>query len=197
MENINKILRVNASARLTGSISRKLATQTIDRFASKGPVQVTIRELSEGLPFVDEDWVRANFTRPEQRSESHKAKLALSDSLVEELKAMDTLVLATPIYNFNIPAVLKAWIDMTARVGLTFNYTEAGPVGLLDKKRAVILLASGGTALGSEIDYATPYLRHALGFLGISDVTFIAADGLGAGAEEKISAALAAINELD
>lgn len=197
MTQIHKILRVDASARKTGSISRKLANQAVDHFASKGAVQVQIRELTEGLPFVDEDWIGANFTQSEQRSAAHKAKLALSDALVEELKAVDTLVIATPIYNFSIPAALKAWIDMMARAGMTFKYTDTGPVGLLENKRAIILIASGGTPMGSEIDFATPYLRHALGFLGISDVTFIAADGLGAGAEEKVSAALAAIENLE
>lgn len=197
MSKIHKILRVDASGRKTGSVSRKLATQTVDRFASKGSVQVTLRELTESLPFVDEDWIGANFTPADQRSETHKRKLAFSDSLVEELKAVETLVIGTPIYNFNIPAALKAWIDMTARVGLTFKYTETGPVGLLENKRAIILVASGGTPMGSEIDFATPYLRHALKFIGITDVTFIAADGLGSGAEEKISAALTAIENLE
>lgn len=197
MSKIEKILRVDSSGRKTGSVSRKLATHAIDHLASKGAVQVHCRELSEGLPFVDEAWIGANFTPADQRSEAQKAKLKLSDSLVEETQAADTLVIALPVYNFGIPAALKAWIDLVARVGLTFKYTDTGPVGLLDGKRAIVLLASGGTPMGSEIDFATPYLRHALGFIGITDVTFIAADGLGQGADEKIANALKAIENLD
>jgi len=197
MSKIENILRIDASGRKTGSVSRKLATSAVDHLASKRAVKVQLRELSDGLPFVDEAWIGANFTPADQRTEDQKAKLAFSDSLVEEAKAADTLVIALPVYNFGIPAALKAWIDLVARAGLTFKYTESGPVGLLENKRAIILLASGGTPMGSEIDYATPYLRHALKFIGITDVTFIAADGLGAGADEKIADALKAIENLE
>lgn len=193
MSNIQKILRVDASGRKTGSISRQLANRTIDHFASKGAVQVYSRDLTETLPFVDEDWITANFTPADQRTEAQKSKLGLSDMLVEELKAIDTLILSTPIYNFGVPAALKAWIDMIARVGRTFKYTEKGPIGLLENKRAIILVASGGTKMGSEIDFNTPYLQHVMGFVGIRDVTFIAADGLGADADQKISDALQTI----
>lgn len=197
MSKIENILRIDASGRKTGSVSRKLATSAVDHLASKRAVKVQLRELSDGLPFVDEAWIGANFTPADQRTEDQKAKLAFSDSLVEEAKAADTLVVALPVYNFGIPAALKAWIDLVARAGLTFKYTESGPVGLLENKRAIILLASGGTPMGSEIDYATPYLRHALKFIGITDVTFIAADGLGGGGDKKIADALKAIENLE
>lgn len=197
MSKIENILRIDASGRKTGSISRKLAKHAVDHLAAKRAVKVHLRDLSEGLPFVDEAWIGANFTPADKRSEAQNAKLAFSDGLVEETKTADTLVIALPIYNFGIPAALKAWIDLVARAGLTFKYTESGPVGLLDGKRAIILLASGGTPMGSEIDYATPYLRHALSFIGITDVTFIAADGLGKDADKKISSALSAIEELE
>lgn len=105
-------------------------------------------------------------------------------------------MIATPIYNFAVPAALKAWIDLIARAGVTFKYTENGPVGLLTGKRAIIVLASGGTQSGSEIDFATPYLKHVLGFIGIHDVDIIAADQLGAGADEKLAAASEAIERL-
>lgn len=197
MTKIENILRVDASGRKSGSISRKLATHTVDHLAASGAVQVHNRDLSEGLPFVDESWIGANFTPADKRTDDQKAKLAFSDSLVDELETANTLVISTPIYNFGIPAALKAWIDLVARAGLTFKYTESGPVGLLEGKRAIILLASGGTPMGSEIDYATPYLRHALKFIGITDVTFIAADGLGQDADKKIESALKAIENLD
>ena len=88
------------------------------------------------------------------------------------------LVIGLPIYNFSVPAAMKAWIDQIARVGVTFNYSENGPVGLMKKKRAIILLASGGTKVGSDIDFASEYMKHILGFIGITDVTIIAADAL-------------------
>lgn len=196
MTTINKILRIDASARTTGSITRDLADETMDHFSTLGPITVARRDVASGLPFVDEDWVGANFTPADQRTVPQQAKLALSDTLIAEIEAADTLIIGTPVYNFGIPATLKAWIDMIARAGVTFRYMDTGPVGLLKGKRAIVLVASGGTPMGSELDFATPYLRHALGFIGIDDVTFIAADGLGREAAEKIAAAKAEIAKL-
>lgn len=196
MTTINRILRIDASARKTGSVTRSLADETIDRLAELGAVNLSNRDVAGGLPFVDEDWISANFTPFDERTAAHKAKLALSDSLVDELKNTDTLVISSPIYNFGIPATLKAWIDMICRVGMTFRYTENGPVGLLEGKRAIILIASGGTTVGSPIDFATPYLKQAMAFIGITDVTFIAADALGRNAEEKRAEASSKIQAL-
>lgn len=196
MTDLTRILRIDASARKTGSITRSLADKTIDRLASLGSVTVAYRDVSEGLPFVDDAWVTANFTPADQRSEAQRAKLAGSDALVEELKTADLVVIGLPIYNFGLPASLKAWVDMICRVGLTFQYTNSGPVGLLEGKRAIVLVASGGTEAGSAIDFATPYIRHALGFIGIHDVTIIAADGLGSDADAKIQAATSQIAAL-
>lgn len=196
MTDLTRILRVDASARKTGSITRDLADKTIDRLASLGAVTVKSRDVSEGLPFVTEDWVGANFTPAPNRTEEQRARLAFSDNLVQEIKDADLLVIGLPIYNFGVPATLKAWVDQVARAGLTFKYTENGPVGLLEGKRAIVLVASGGTPAGSDIDFATPYIRHALGFIGIHDVTLIAADGLGAGAEAKLAAATSNIQAL-
>lgn len=196
MTGSHAILHIDASARSAGSISRRLSAATVKHVTGQGEANIVRRDLAEGLPFVDEAWIGANFTPADARTEAHKTKLAFSDSLVDELQAADTLVIGTPIYNFGIPASLKAWIDMIARVGRTFKYTETGPVGLLEGKRAIVLVASGGTEVGSQIDYATPYLRHALGFVGISDVTIIAADALGQNADEKITKATAEIDAL-
>jgi FMN-dependent NADH-azoreductase len=196
MTTINRILRIDASARKTGSVSRSLTDETIDRLAEISAVNLTSRDVAGGLPFVNEDWVAANFTPANDRTDAHKATLGLSDNLVAELKAADTIVIATPIYNFGIPATLKAWVDMICRVGMTFQYTENGPVGLLAGKRAIILIASGGTTVGSPIDFATPYLKQAMAFIGITDVTFIAADAMGRNAEEKRAQASSQIQAL-
>ena len=169
MTNAQNILRVDASARRGGSSSRALSDALVARL---NPAAVVSRDLSDALPFVTENWVHANFTDEEEQ----QAELALSDLLVAELMAADILVIGSPIYNFGIPAALKAWIDMIARARKTFHYTENGPQGLLTGKKAYLLMASGGTEIGSEIDFASGYLRHVLGFIGIDDVTVIAAD---------------------
>ena len=181
------ILRIDASARKTGSASRALTDALIERLA---PDDIVTRDLTEALPFVSENWVSANFTDEAERTGDQKAVLAMSDMLVEELFAADILVIGTPIYNFAIPAALKAWIDMVARARKTFHYTANGPVGLLTGKKAFVLVASGGTEIGSEIDFATGYLRHVLAFMGITDVSFIAADQQMVKGEAALSDAL-------
>lgn len=193
MKTINNILRIDASARFEGSVTRDLTDKVLDHLSSQGPVRLTVRDLTQSLPFVDQDWVAANFTPLQNRTTDQKAKLALSDQLIEELVKADTILIGLPVYNFGVPAALKAWIDLVARVGVTFQYTENGPVGLVKGKRVIVLVASGGTPMGSGIDFATPYIRHALGFLGLEDVTFIAADGLGTDADVKLKDAQTAI----
>jgi FMN-dependent NADH-azoreductase len=196
MTNIHQILRIDASARRAGSVTRSLADETLDHLTGLSAANLTRRDVSGGIPFVDDDWVAANFTPVDDRTATHRELLAFSDSLVDELKAADTVLIATPIYNFGIPATLKAWVDMICRVGLTFRYTEDGPVGLLEGKRAIILVASGGTTVGSPIDFATPYLKQALKFIGITDVTIIASDAMSKSAEEKRAQASAQIETL-
>jgi FMN-dependent NADH-azoreductase len=176
---VSTILQIDASARKTGSVTRELTETLVKTLVRSDPdAKVLTRDVSQGLPFLDEEWVGANFTDPAERSAEQRKKLALSDTLVSEVKSADTIVIGTPIYNFSVPASLKAWIDQIARARETFSYTENGPVGLLEGKRAFVLVASGGTKVGSEIDFAASYLRHVLGFVGITDVTIVAADQL-------------------
>jgi FMN-dependent NADH-azoreductase len=115
--------------------------------------------------------------------------MSFSDELVAELKSADAVVIATPIYNFSVPAPLKAWIDLIARPRVTFRYTPKGPVGLLQGKRAYVAIASGGTPIGGELDFASTYLRHMLGFIGITDVTIIGADGTMVDADSALARA--------
>ncbi len=194
---MSKVLEISASARSAASASRKLSRDLIAALdARDGDVEVTRRDLAQGVPLIDEAWVEANFTPEESRTESQREALAYSDSLVAELKEADVLVIGTPLYNFSIPAALKAWIDMIARARLTFRYTENGPEGLLSGKKAYVVMATGGVPAGSPADFATPYLRHALAFIGITDVEFVAADKLNSEPEESMDRARARIAEL-
>ena len=189
------VLRLDASARRAGSVSRDLTDRITRRLAETGAGVVT-RDLADPLPLIDAAWVAANATPADARSAAHRATLALSDSLVAELQAADTLVIGLPIYNFGVPTTLKAWIDLVARAGVTFRYSANGPQGLLAGKRAILAVASGGTEVGSAIDFATTYLRQVLGFLGITDVEIIRADRLALDADGTIKAAQAAVEAL-
>ncbi len=171
-----KILRIDSSARGDGSETRALNDRLISRIEATADITVIHRDLAADAPgFVNEAWVGANFTDPDARSVTQAAQLEASDALVAELEAADVIVIGAPIYNFNIPAVLKAWIDMVARAGVTFRYGENGPEGLLKDKKAYVVMASGGVTMGSAMDFALPYIRYILGFIGIHDVEFISA----------------------
>ena len=172
------VLVVQSSGRLNGSTTRALSAQLLDKMQSKiGRLNIVERELTEGVPFVDDAWINANFTPPEERSAHQSATLGYSDTLVEELENADVVVIGAPIYNFGVPAVLKAWIDQIARARRTFLYTDKGPKGLLTGKTAIVVTASGGTTQGSEVDFAIRYLRHVLGFIGIDDVKLVDSGG--------------------
>ncbi len=187
------ILHIDASARRTGSATRDLSDRVVKHL---GAGRIIRRDLASPLPLLTEDWIAANFTPADQRDAVQRDQLALSDELVNELRQADTIVIGLPIYNFSVPAAFKAWIDLVARVGLTFSYSENGPKGLLEGKRAVLAIASGGTALGSEIDYASGYAKHVLGFIGIHDVDVVAADQLAIDPDASVQNAHKAVSEL-
>jgi len=168
------VLHIDASARHEGSLSRLKSAEIV---AQQGAATVLRRDLADGLPFLDPIWVQSTFIAPDERDEAQARALDLSDALVKEVQEADTIVIGTAMYNFSIPAVLKAWIDQICRAGVTFSYTENGPQGQLTGKKAIITIASGGTPLGSDFDFASSYLRFALGFVGITDVTILDKDG--------------------
>ena len=184
-----KILRIDASARQTGSVTRDLNDQIVAKFDANGPLEVITRDLTDALPHITEDWVGANFTAPGERTDAQRDTLALSDRLVAELKAADIVLIGLPIYNFGVPAAMKAWIDLIARAGETFRYTETGPKGLLEGKRAIVTVASGGVERGSVVDFATTHMAHVLGFVGIEDIVFISADKMALDAEASLAKA--------
>ncbi len=171
------ILRVDSSMRTEGSVSRTLADKLIERLSDSN-TQITERDLANGIELINEHWIGSNFTDPSDRSDEQKTSLATSDELVNELRAADTVVITAPVYNFHVPAALKAWIDMVARARETFRYTEEGPVGLLTGKKVYVVMTSGGTVLGAENDFVSGWLKYILAFMGMTDVTFIDSSGL-------------------
>ena len=195
---MTNILHVTASIRSGESVSRKLGNQLVEKIGQGTDASIVTRDLAaNALPLIDADRFAANLTPPAERDEKQQALADVADALIAELQAADTLVLSLPVYNFTMPSTLKAWADLVARAGTTFRYTESGPEGLLTGKKAYVVIASGGTPIGSEIDFLTPWLRHFLGFLGITDVEIIAADGImGIDGEQKIEAAAQTIETL-
>ena len=179
------LLAIGVSPRYENSTSRKLTALFVGKWQAAHPGgQVVERDLIKTrLPFVDAPWIGGAFTPPEQHSPESAAAIKVSDDLVAELKAADHIVIGTPMYNFAIPAVLKAYIDHIVRVGVTVSSAN---VGLLTGKKATIILASGGDfSPGSPVErfnHASGYLRQVLGWIGIKDVEILLAGRARAGA---------------
>lgn len=189
---MSNILYVTASIRSDAeSVSRGLGQRLVDGLAARTGASVTTRDLAANdIPYVSAERFAANLTPAAERTPEQAELAAIADTLIAELQAADTIVIASPVYNFAAPATLKAWADLVARVGTTFRYTPTGPEGLLSGKKAYLAIASGGTPVGSDIDFMSRWLTFFLGFLGITDVEIVAADGImGEGGEEKIAAA--------
>lgn len=178
-----KILQINASARRVGANSTQLANTVVARLQAEHPgTPLTLRDLAVAPhPMLDEAALGALFTPAGQRTPEQAARVALDDALIAELQAHDTLVLGVPMYNFGVPVQLKAWIDAIARAGTTFRYTASGPEGLLTGKTVYVALARGGLYRDTPNDSQVPYLKAVLGFLGLTDVRFIYAEGLSMG----------------
>ena len=170
------ILRIDSSIRKNDSVSRKATDAVIADLLKQNPeAQVVVRDLGDGLPLIDEAWTAANFTPEEDRTNAHNGVLASSDSLIEELKSADFIVLGLPVYNFGVPASLKTWVDHIARARKTFRYTENGPIGLLEDRPVTMVYASGGTPVGASFEFSTPYMKQAFGFVGITNVEVVEA----------------------
>lgn len=179
------ILQINASARREGAQSTRLAERVVARLRVEHPqARLVVRDLAvTPHPVLDEAALQALFTPAEARTPEQAARVALDDALIAEVQAADVLVLGVPMYNFTISAQLKNWLDAIARAKVTFRYTENGPEGLLKGKTVYVALARGGRYRGTEADTQVPYLKTILGFLGMTDVRFIYAEGLAMGPE--------------
>ncbi len=182
---MSRILVIESSARQQGSFSRQLTEHFVARWKQVHPAdEIRIRDLAQQpVPHLDADLLGGWMKPAEQQSPAEQEALQRSDLLTAELLEADVLVLAAPMYNFAIPSTLKAWLDHVLRAGKTFKYTENGPQGLLTGKRAFVLTARGGIYAGGTLDHQEPYLRQALGFIGIHQVDFVHAEGLNLGAE--------------
>lgn len=180
-----KILQVNASARRDGANSTRLADTIVASLKAANPAaKLTVRDLAvKPHPLLDEAALGALFTPADQRTPEQAARVALDDALIAEAQAHDAIVIGVPMYNFGVTVQLKAWIDAIARAGVTFRYTAAGPVGLLTGKTVYLALARGGIYRDTPADSQVPYLRSVLGFMGMTDVRCIYAEGLNMGPE--------------
>ncbi len=187
------VLTILASANPKSSTSGMLAGQVHELFSADS---IQIRDTSQGIPAIDADWISAAYTPEQDRSAAQKQILSLSDQLIGGIVAADELVIATPMYNFSMPSGLKAWIDQVTRVGVTFQYTDNGPQGLLRDKPVTLIISTGGVAVDSEVDFLTPYLRHVMGFLGLKQVTTVAAQGMNVNAEQGLQDARNQLQQL-
>jgi FMN-dependent NADH-azoreductase len=187
---MTKLLQINSSVFAQGGQSTQLADLFVESWKKSHPgTQVTLRDLAANpVPHLDGARVGALFTPPEQRSPEQKAVVAYSDALIAELLAAEIIVLAAPMYNFSIPSVLKAYFDHIARAGVTFRYSETGPVGLISGKKVVVFSTRGGYYANTPKDVETTLIRQFLEFLGITDISFVYAEGLAIGEAQKAAA---------
>lgn len=190
-----KILKIHSSIQTEKSVSRKLVDQLVSRFTDDEN-NVIQRDLAMGLPLLTQEMVNAFYTPEDARTDNQKEEIVLSNLLIKEIEDSEIIIMGIPIYNFSIPGSVKAYFDLTARVGVTFKYTDKGPVGLFENKKAYVVITSGGTPFMSDTDFASAYIKHFLGFLGIADVNFISADQLVKNSELQIENAKKQIVEL-
>lgn len=186
------ILQINTSLFSEQGHSSRLAQRFVQAWRLRNPHdRLTVRDLAdEPVPHLTAERLQAFLAAPEQRTAEQQAVVAFSDALIDELRQADIIVLGLPMYNFGVPSTLKAYFDHVARAGVTFRYTENGPVGLLGDKTVYVLATRGGAYQGTAKDTQTGYVQDFFDFLGIRDIHFVYAEGLNLG-EEQQHAALA------
>ena len=188
------ILQINSSARSwtngQGSQSTRLANELVAELRAVNPAAtLTVRDLTANPhPALDEAALGALFTPADKRSAEQAARVALDNALIAELQAADVVVLGVPMVNFGVTSQLKNWIDAVAKAGVTFKYGPTGPVGLLEGKKVYAVLSRGGIYRDQAGDTQVPYLRQLLGFLGMTDIEFVYAEGLAMGPEAEAKA---------
>ena len=185
-----KVLHIDASPRTVRSVTRKLSAAFIAALRVEHPgLQVVHRDVGHHPPaFISDAWVGAAYASADHDDPAMKGVLHHSDELTAELLACDTLLIASPMHNFTISASLKAWIDQVVRTDMTFKLTEEGVVPLLQGKKALVVTSRGGFVAGTDYDFQEPYLRKILQFIGITDITFVHAEGVNSGDKERADA---------
>ena len=193
------LLQVNASIYNSSGQSSRLADQFVAAFRKRDrAAKIVVRDVAaaEPVPHLNAERFGAFITKPDERSAAQHAMVAYSDTLIDELKQADVIVIGLPMYNFGVPSQLKAYFDHIARAGVTFKYTEKGPVGLLTGKKVYVFAARGGLYAGSPLDTQTSYVRDFLRFLGMTDVEFVYAEGLAISPQSKETALAKAVAEI-
>ncbi|GAA4278894.1 FMN-dependent NADH-azoreductase [Aquimarina mytili] len=195
---MKKLLRIDSSPRKNSSISRQLADVLQEKIENLGNHTTVSRDVyyDDLIKLGNEDSVTAYFTPVNQQTEIQREAITASNTLATEFADADTYLFAVPMYNFGVTAGLKAYIDLIARAGISFKYTENGPEGLLKGKKAYVIITTGGTKLGTEVDYVSGYMTTFLNFVGITDIEFINSDQVMVNAEKILSDAKEEINEL-
>lgn len=199
---MSRILFVTSSPRGAASLSTKVATALVDRLQARSPGATVIRRdlAAPPLPHIGEDFVAAQALPAEARSPAQQAALALADTLAQELFAADTIVIASAMINFGLASTLKSWFDHLMRAGVTFRYDETGVHGLVTGRKKVYLVEAYGGVYSDgpykPFDFQEPYLRHVLGFIGLTDVETIAVEGVAYGPEAAEKAVAAALDRV-
>ncbi|GAA0701628.1 NAD(P)H-dependent oxidoreductase [Vreelandella titanicae] len=193
-----RALVITSSILAENGQSIALANRFIEQASTRNDVNVTQRDVVKtSLPHLDISELGAWQVAAAERTAEQQALAARSDELLAELRANDVLVIAVPMYNLGIPSQLKAWFDRVLRAGETFRYTENGPQGLVEGKRAIILAARGGQYAGTEFDSQTPHLKAMLGLMGIKEVDVVYAEGLNLGEQQREAAIKEAFQAID
>ena len=174
------VLTIETSIFSEGSRSSALIASTLDKLEeTRGPIEVIRRNfVKQPVPHLDEVTFAAFNTPADERSAAQQTLVDLSDSLIAEIRQADVIVLGLPMYNFGLPSSLKAYFDQIARAGQTFRYTDKGPIGMLEDRPVYILATRGGRYQGTSRDNQTPYIMQFLGFIGLTDLRFVYAEGL-------------------
>src|SRR6202167_6800031 len=195
---MNTLLQINASIHGINGQSTQLANPSVAAWRARHPrARIVHRDLAlDPVPHLTAERFAAFLTPPEKRDAAQQAVAQYSDSLIDEIKRADVIVLGLPMYNFGVPSQLKAYFDHIARVGVTFKYTEQGPVGLLTGKKVYVFATRGGLYAGTPLDTQTSYVRDFLRFLGMTEVEFVYAEGLAISPQSKETGLAKAVAEI-
>lgn len=193
---MNNILFIKSSLNGEQGKSNILAQELKEKLAASSDVKIVERDLAkDSLSHLTQPEMAAWATAEDQRNEEQRQLVQISDELIAQVNASDTIVLAMPMYNFGVPSTFKAWADRVARAGVTFRYTEKGPVGLIKNKKVLVIATRGGIHAGTSSDSQSQFLKDYFAFLGIEDINFIYAEGLNMpGGDDRFKAAQTELN---